>query len=120
MNYFILFHWTKSTRRKKILPMAMIISRMPVRIQLRKNIVNLFRAFESFKEKLSSEVKLVIVGRNWNYTEAMKVLGTMKFKDDVIFHGHMSRKELSRLMEVRCAWCMPPSSRDSGFRLWKQ
>ena len=67
-------------------------------IQPRKNVVNLFMAFDEFKKRSGSDMKLIIVGRNWNYKEAMQVHAGMQFRQDVILHGHMSRKELSRLM----------------------
>jgi glycosyltransferase involved in cell wall biosynthesis len=82
-------------------------------IQPRKNIINLFLSFDLFKEKFSSSIKLVIIGRNWNYAEAMRVYADMKFKDEVIFHGHMSRQELSRLMGG--AMCLVYVSYFEGF-----
>ncbi|HYV92274.1 MAG TPA: glycosyltransferase family 1 protein [Chitinophagales bacterium] len=67
-------------------------------LQPRKNIINLFLAFDEFKKKTSAEIKLVIAGRNWQYREAMKVYTSLQHKRDVIFPGHLSRIDLSRLM----------------------
>jgi len=67
-------------------------------IQPRKNIINLFLAFDQFKSETSSSIKLVIAGRNWKYSEAMKTHSRMRFKDEVIFAGHLSRIDLSRLL----------------------
>jgi glycosyltransferase involved in cell wall biosynthesis len=67
-------------------------------IQPRKNTINLFLAFDEFKKKTSSDIKLVMAGRNWNYREAMRVYASMNHKHDVIFPGHLSRIDLSRLM----------------------
>ncbi len=67
-------------------------------IQPRKNSINLFLAFDEFKRQTSSGIKLVMAGRNWDYHEAMKVWAALDHKDDVIFTGHLSRVDLSRLM----------------------
>ena len=67
-------------------------------IQPRKNIINLFLAYDEFKKKTSSQIKLVVAGRNWNYKEAMKVYASLKHRQDVIFPGHLLRSDLSRLM----------------------
>ncbi|MBA3648170.1 MAG: glycosyltransferase family 4 protein [Chitinophagales bacterium] len=67
-------------------------------IQPRKNLIKLFLAFDMFKKKIRSDIKLVIAGRNWNYHEASAVHSQMQFSDDVIFPGHLTRSDLSRLM----------------------
>lgn len=68
-------------------------------IQPRKNISNLFRAFDRFKSENNCNVQLVIAGRKaWHTEDAMKVYEIMKFKNDVIFTGHLERIDLSRLM----------------------
>ncbi len=67
-------------------------------LQPRKNIINLFLAFDEFKKKTSSPIKLVVAGRNWRYREAMTVYDSLQHKQDVIFPGHLSRVDLSRLM----------------------
>jgi len=67
-------------------------------IQPRKNIINLFLAFDEFKKQTASDLKLVVAGRNWSYNEAMNVYTSMQFKDDVIFPGHLSRNDLTKLI----------------------
>lgn len=67
-------------------------------LQPRKNIINLFHAFDRFKKNNSSNAKLVMAGRNWSYHEAMKVHEAMQYRDDVIFPGHLTRIDLSRLI----------------------
>ena len=67
-------------------------------LQPRKNIINLFLAYDHFRKNSSASIKLVMAGRNWSYEEAMKVHGTLQYKEDVIFPGHLSRIDLSRLM----------------------
>jgi glycosyltransferase involved in cell wall biosynthesis len=67
-------------------------------LQPRKNIINLFLAYDHFRKNSASNIKLVMAGRNWSYEEAMKVHGTLQYKEDVVFPGHLSRIDLSRLM----------------------
>lgn len=67
-------------------------------IQPRKNIINLFKAFDLYKSRNGGNMKLVMAGRNWSYHEAMQVHAAMQYKNDVIFIGHLTRLELSRLM----------------------
>lgn len=67
-------------------------------LQPRKNIINLFLAFDSFKKNNSCNAKLVMAGRNWSYHEAMKVHEAMQYRDEVIFPGHLTRIDLSRLI----------------------
>lgn len=67
-------------------------------LQPRKNIIRLFLAFDAFKKRSGGNIKLVMAGRNWSYHEAMKVHAAMQFKEDVVFPGHLTRMDLSRLM----------------------
>ncbi|MCY7410217.1 MAG: glycosyltransferase family 4 protein [Chitinophagales bacterium] len=67
-------------------------------IQPRKNIINLFLAFDEFKNRTGSNLKLVMAGRNWGYKEAMNICAAMKHKEDVIFHGHLTRNDLTKLI----------------------
>ncbi len=67
-------------------------------LQPRKNIINLFLAFDSFKKNNSCNAKLVMAGRNWSYHEAMKVHEAMQYREEVIFQGHLTRTDLSRLL----------------------
>lgn len=67
-------------------------------LQPRKNIINLFLAFDSFKKNNSCNAKLVMAGRNWSYHEAMKVHEAMQYREEVIFPGHLTRTDLSRLL----------------------
>jgi glycosyltransferase involved in cell wall biosynthesis len=68
-------------------------------IQPRKNISNLFLAFDIFKATDKLGHKLIIAGRKaWETDEAMETHADMKHKDDVIFLGHLKQEELSQLM----------------------
>lgn len=82
-------------------------------IQPRKNIINTLRAFELFKEKTGSAFKLILAGRNWNYTEALQVHAGLRYKNDVVFAGHLSRSDLSRVMGG--AFCLVYVSLFEGF-----
>lgn len=65
-------------------------------IQPRKNLENLLRAFDLFKQSSGSEVKLLLVGRpGWKYQAAMETYEGMKHKADVVFTGFVSDEELN-------------------------
>ncbi|MEI6433422.1 MAG: glycosyltransferase family 1 protein [Bacteroidota bacterium] len=65
----------------------------------RKNLVNLFRAFDLFKKSNPSEVKLLIVGaRKWWTTEIDSAFNRMVFSDDVIFTGRLNIDELKGVL----------------------
>ena len=72
-------------------------------LQPRKNIVNLLLAFDRFKTKNQGNVMLMIVGRDWAYSEVMKVHTSMQFKDQVLFYDHMNRSNLARLIGASLA-----------------
>lgn len=62
----------------------------------RKNLVNLFRAFDLFKKSNPSEVKLLIVGaKKWWTREIEFAYDRMIFSDDVIFTGRLGIEELA-------------------------
>jgi glycosyltransferase involved in cell wall biosynthesis len=67
-------------------------------IHPRKNVENLLRAFDLFKQTVSSPVKLLLVGRRgWHYEGAMRTFELMAHKDDVRFTGFVSDEELNRI-----------------------
>ena len=73
-------------------------------IHPRKNLHNILRAFEIFKTKNNNSVKLLIVGRKaWQYGEVTKVYQSMKFRESVIFTGHIIPEELSKIMGAAIA-----------------
>lgn len=56
----------------------------------RKNLVNLFKAYDIFREQNSQPVKLVITGaRKWWTNEIERTYSNLKYKDDVIFTGRL-------------------------------
>ncbi len=75
-------------------------------INPRKNIANLLKAFDSFKEKTQKQHKLVIVGRKMWWTEEMEVVfQSMLYQKDVIFTGHMPKDELKKILASATALC---------------
>lgn len=61
----------------------------------RKNLVNLFKAFDLFKKSNPSDVKLLIVGaKKWWTRDIDVAYNRMNFSDDVIFTGRLNIEEL--------------------------
>ena len=70
----------------------------------RKNLARLFPAYDSFKEKTGSDVKLLIVGEKRWWTEPIqKAYDSMKHKDDVVFVGHLQIAELQQVTAAALA-----------------
>ncbi|MFH1118482.1 MAG: glycosyltransferase family 1 protein [Bacteroidota bacterium] len=65
----------------------------------RKNLVNLFRAFDLFKETEHSNTVLLVAGaRKWWTGEIAAVFESMKHKEDVLFAGRLEPEEMRRVM----------------------
>lgn len=65
-------------------------------INKRKNLPNILRAFDRFKEQTGSDVRFLVVGgRAGKQEELDEVLATMKHVQDVRFLGHLPAKELA-------------------------
>jgi glycosyltransferase involved in cell wall biosynthesis len=64
----------------------------------RKNIANLFRAFDQFRNSSGSVVKLLIVGhKKWWTSEMESVYNVMSFKEDVVFLGRQPIEDLVKI-----------------------
>ncbi|MGC8866237.1 MAG: glycosyltransferase family 4 protein [Bacteroidales bacterium] len=64
----------------------------------RKNLAHLFAAFDIFKTRTESKVKLLIAGgRQWWTRELQQALDGMIFKKEVIFTGRVSEEMLPRI-----------------------
>jgi glycosyltransferase involved in cell wall biosynthesis len=65
----------------------------------RKNIINLFKAFDLFKQDDNQDIKLVIVGERfyWN-KETGKIFDSLEYKSDIIFTGRLSQDKLKDVM----------------------
>ncbi len=70
----------------------------------RKNLARLFPAYDMFKERTGSDVKLLIVGEKRWWTEPIqKAYEAMRHKDDVVFVGHLQMSELQRVTAAALA-----------------
>lgn len=68
-------------------------------IHKRKNLANMLRAFDIFKERTGSDVKFLVVGAKAGAQDDLEeVYAKMKFADEVRFFGHLKSTELSKLM----------------------
>ena len=64
----------------------------------RKNIANLFRAYDEFRKRSDTGVKLLIVGhKKWWTPEMEEVFLGMEFMEDVIFLGRQPIEELVKI-----------------------
>lgn len=65
----------------------------------RKNLKNLFLAFDKFKENDSEGIKLIVAGAKMWWTDDMRfTYENMKFRNDVIFTGRVTDSELVKLV----------------------
>ncbi|MCF8226433.1 MAG: glycosyltransferase family 4 protein [Bacteroidales bacterium] len=84
----------------------------------RKNITNLLKAFELFRDEYRSPFKLVIVGKKFFLTKAMEdQLEEMKHKDDVVFTGRLSPDDLNEVMAAAWALTFVPYFEGFGIPL---
>ncbi len=75
----------------------------------RKNITNLLKAFQLFKEETKSELKLVLVGEKFFLTRSMEEqLNKMSHKRDVVFTGRLSPEKLRDLLGAAHAMTFVP------------
>lgn len=87
-------------------------------IHPRKNIRNLLRAFELFREEYRSPFKLVIVGKKFFLTKAMEdQLEQMKYRSDVIFAGRVDSEDLNDIMASAWALTFVPFFEGFGIPL---
>ena len=67
-------------------------------IHKRKNLINLFKAFDLFKYKTNSDVKLVIIGsKKWWKGEIEDCYNHMTYKKDVIFTGRLEANQINMI-----------------------
>ncbi len=65
----------------------------------RKNLVNLFKAFDQFKQSDTRGIKLIIAGARMWWTEEIRLAYEgMENRDDIIFTGRITDEELASLM----------------------
>lgn len=84
----------------------------------RKNLVNLFKAFDQFKSQTKIEFKLIIVGRKmWWTNEIENTFQNLKFKKDVIFTGRLPESELYKITAAAYALTYVPIFEGFGIPL---
>lgn len=87
-------------------------------IHARKNIERLLLAFDKFRQNTEKKVNLVLVGNKYNWTTSMnKTFEGMKFKDDVIFAGHLTREDLVKAYSGAKALVFPSYFEGFGIPL---
>lgn len=65
----------------------------------RKNLVNLFKAFDIFKKSSGSGVKLLIVGaRKWWTKEIRSTFENMEYSGEVVFSGRVNAEDLGKVL----------------------
>lgn len=74
----------------------------------RKNLANLFAAFDRFKESDAENTKLLVVGnRVWWQGELVEAYENMRYKQDVVFVGRAPQDELFELLGSALALVYP-------------
>jgi len=75
----------------------------------RKNIVNLLKAFQLFKDEIKQNFKLVLVGEKFFLSRPMEEqLEKMKNKQDVIFTGRLTPDQLNEVVGAAFAMTFVP------------
>lgn len=68
-------------------------------IHKRKNLANILRAFDAYKEQTKADTKFVVVGaRAGMQGDIDEVFQNMRHADDVLFVGRQSAEQLARIM----------------------
>lgn len=84
----------------------------------RKNLVNLFKAFNDFKTQTKSDFKLLIVGKKmWWTNEIEDTFNQLKFKNDIIFVGRVPDNELYHITASAYALTYVPVFEGFGIPL---
>jgi len=84
----------------------------------RKNLVNLFKAFDKFKSQTKLDFKLIIVGRKmWWTKEIENTFQSLKFKKDIIFTGRLPEQELYKITAAAHALTYVPIFEGFGIPL---
>ena len=65
----------------------------------RKNLANLFLAFDIFRKSTGSDVKLLIVGaKKWWTSDIRKTFESMEYSSEVVFSGRLNADELGSVL----------------------
>jgi glycosyltransferase involved in cell wall biosynthesis len=78
-------------------------------LQPRKNLLNLLRAFDAFKQQTQAPTKLLVVGRTaWKAGPIFEVYRQMQFRQDVHLTGRVTDEELVQLYAAAFATAYVP------------
>lgn len=70
-------------------------------IQPRKNLGNLFLAFEQFREKTASNAKLLLIGgKGWKNAEIYQTYESNRYKSDILFLGYVDNRQISEILSA--------------------
>lgn len=86
------------------------------RIEKRKNVLNIIRAFNAFKNESKSKIKLLLIGKDgYGASTIREELNVSPFKKDILLPGYVSNDELSYIFSHAQALVYP--SLYEGFGL---
>jgi glycosyltransferase involved in cell wall biosynthesis len=78
------------------------------RLEARKNVAGLVRAFDCFRRETGSKHRLVLAGRmNWTSGELRDTIDQLQLWDDVIITGHLPIEQLPALYSAADAFVFP-------------
>lgn len=84
----------------------------------RKNIINLFKAFDLYKTQTNSENKLLVVGEKYWWNDEIKtVFESLKNQKDIVFTGHVQSDELNEIYGAGLALVFPSYFEGFGIPL---
>lgn len=87
-------------------------------IQPRKNLDNLIRGFDHFKQATGAPHKLIIVGRKaWNFEKIIHSYRDSAWQEDINFTGYVSDEELNRIYGASEGLCYVPYFEGFGLPL---
>lgn len=87
-------------------------------IHPRKNVLNLLKAFEIYKNQMKDKVKLVLIGRfAWQSEDVSSYYESMMGREDVIFISHSSQSEISQWLAASLALVYVPLYEGFGIPL---
>lgn len=70
----------------------------------RKNLANLFRAFDLFRQETGNDTKLLVVGhKKWWTKDIKEAYDRMNFNHDIVFCGRLAPVELNRVISSATA-----------------
>jgi len=82
----------------------------------RKNILNLLKAFDLFKENYNNDFKLVIVGEKMFGTKPIEsTYNNLKYKDNIVFTGRLNPEDLINVLGSAYALTFPSNFEGFGI-----